>query len=123
MVPHIDTDIPLSKFPVSLEILARARRNFDNLSPSEKEENTEDVSRNFRLDVTRTTFDFSPHDQVAEPHRDFLMGLVRQIEALGGGAPAKEPLILMWMMKHYDKDAVVQWKIAFDAAEANTTSG
>jgi len=123
VVPHIDTVNPLSKSPAALEIMGRARRHFYNLPPSEKAENTKDVSRNFRLDAPRTTFDFSPNDQVAGPHRDLLLGLVRQIEALGGGAPAREPLILMWMMKHYDKEAAVQWKIAFDAAEANATSG
>ena len=51
------------------------------------------------------------------------MGLVRQIEVLRGGAPDRNPLVLMWMMKHYDKEVVVQWKLAFDAAQNQAPQG
>ena len=82
-----------------------------------------DIPRNFKIDSIRAPFESPPHAQVAGLQRDFLLGLVRQIEALRGGAPDREPLVLMWMMKHYDKEAAVQWKLAFDAAQSKASPG
>ena len=108
---------------LALTIMARARRNFDVLSPSEKVECAKDVTRNFRLESVRVTFDLPPHAQVAGLHRDFLLGWCRQIEGLGGGPLSREPLVLMWMMKQYDKEAAVQWRMAFDEAHSHARPG
>ena len=115
---------PDASRPITASIaIARARRNFESLSAPEKADYAKEMARNFKLDSVRTFFELPPHAQVAGPHRDFLLSLVGQIEALGGCHPLKEPLVLMWMMKHYEKDAVVQWKIAYDAAHKNERPG
>jgi hypothetical protein len=49
--------------------------------------------------------------------------LCRQIEALRGGSPEREDLVLPWMMKHYDKEAAVPWKSAYEAAQQHAIPG
>jgi hypothetical protein len=99
---------PAASRPITAAIaIARARRNVESLSAPEKAEYAKEMARNFKLDSVRTFFELPPHAQVAGPHRDFLLSLVGQIEALGGCHPLKEPLVLMWMMKHYEKEAAV----------------
>jgi len=76
-------------------VITRDRREFEVLSVPDY---GKEMSRNFKLDPVRTFFELPSHAHVSGPHRDFLLGLVRQIEALGGCHPLKEPLVLMWMI-------------------------
>jgi hypothetical protein len=108
---------------LALQIVARARVAFERLPPADRAECARDVSRNFRLESVRGTFDSSPHARVADLHRDFLLGLCRQIEALRGGPPEREDLVLLWMMKHYDKEAAVPWKSAYEAGQQHAIPG
>jgi hypothetical protein len=75
------------------------------------------VSRNFRPETVRDTFSSPPYAQVAGLHRDHLLGVCRQVEAFRGGPPEREDLVLLWMMKHYDKEAAVPWKSVYTAAQ------
>jgi hypothetical protein len=52
-----------------------------------------------------------------------LLGLCRLIEALWVGLPEREDLVLLWMMKHYDKEAAVPWKSAFTTAQKFAPAG
>jgi hypothetical protein len=108
---------------VSLQIILRTRQQYTRLPPTAREECVKDVSRNFRLETARDTFDSTPHAQVAGLHRDHLLGVCRQVEALRGGPPEREDLVLLWMMKHYDKEAAVPWKSAYTAAQKFTRPG
>jgi hypothetical protein len=118
---HLPPDA--SRHITALITIARGRRHFESLSSPEKAEYAKEMERNFKPDSVLTFFELPPHAQVAGPHRDFILSLVGQIEALGGCHPLKEPLVLMWMMKHYEKEVAVQWKIAYDVAHKNERTG
>jgi hypothetical protein len=79
---------------LSLQIMTRTRLAYERLPPDARVECARDVSRNFRLESIRVTFDSPPHDRVAGLHRDHLLGLCRQIETLRGGPPEREDLVL-----------------------------
>ncbi len=107
----------------SLQIMARARQQGARLTGIARDECFKSVARDFRLDTVRATFDSSPHAQVHGIHREHLLGLCRLIEVLGGGLPEREDLVLLWMMKQYDKEAAVPWKSAFTAAQKFAPAG
>jgi hypothetical protein len=108
---------------VALQIMARTRFASERLSPEERAECAREMARNFRPELVRDTFDLPPNARVAGLHRDFLLGICRHVEALRGGLPEREDLVLLWMMKHYAKEAAVSWKSSFDAAQQHAIPG
>jgi hypothetical protein len=65
----------------------------------------------------------SVYDKSSPECRDLLVNLTGQIEALMGCHPENEKVILMWMVKHFEGEAMVQWQLAYGGATKEAPEG
>ena len=121
----LDTDEEHGHTPVSkaMGILLQGRTVFSRMSTLRQAECARDAMRNFRLDSTRSVFKKATYDKASPECRDLLVNLAGQIAALSGCHPENENLILMWMAKHFEGDAMVQWQLAYGGAMKGAPEG
>jgi hypothetical protein len=89
-------------------ILLQGRTVFSHMSALRQAECARDAMRNFRLESIRPVFKKTVYDKESPECRDLLVNLSGQITALMGCHPENENLILIWMVKHFEGEAMVQ---------------
>ena len=121
----LGTDEEHGHTPVSkaMGILLQGRIVFSRMSAPRQAECARDAMRNFRLESTRPVFKKAIYDKASPECRDLLVNLAGQIAALMGCHPENENLILMWMAKHFEGEAMVQWQLAYGGAMKGAPEG
>jgi hypothetical protein len=112
--------IPVSK---AMGILLQGRIVFSRMPAPRQAECARDTMRNFRLESVRPVFKKATYDKTSPECRDLLVNLSGQIAALMGCHPENENLILMWMAKHFEEEAMVQWQLAYGGAMKEAPEG
>ena len=107
----------------AMGILLQGRTVFRSMSALRQAECARDAMRNFRLETIRPVFKKAVYDKASPECRDLLVNLAGQIAALMGCHPENENLILMWMAKHFEGEAMVQWQLAYGGAMKGAPEG
>lgn len=121
----LGTDDEHGHTPVSkaMGILRQGYIVFSRMPAPRQAECARDAMRNFRLESVRPVFKKATYDKASPECRDLLVNLAGQIAALMGCHPENENLILMWMAKHFEGEAMVQWQLAYGGATKEAPEG